>query len=422
MGLIRAAVGSFNSTMADQWKEYFICDAMNNDTIIQKGYKQQSKRSSNSKGSTDIVSDGSIIAVNNGQAMAIVEDGKIVEFSAEPGVFKVDMKSAPSIFEGGFGKGLINSFKTMGTRFTFGADTGQNIKIYYFNLKELTGLKFGTSQSVPYDDPVYQSINIRYFGQSSLRLEDPIAFYTNISGNVTDKYSISTLWDNQLRSEFIMYLTQAFALLARDGIKYNQIPQEQVKIGQYMNDILDEDWHQKRGLVVDAVGISSVTLDPKDHEKIQKIDEMRLLSNAQNAAGRMTAATANAMESAGENEGGAFMGFAGLNMAHQTGAPIAQGLQNMAATAQQTPVQTESVANVNAWKCQCGTENTGKFCSNCGTAKPVSTEWMCSCGTSNIGKFCSNCGTAKPVSSEWTCSCGTSNTGKFCSNCGSPRK
>ncbi len=418
MGLIRATVGAFNGVMADEWKEYFVCDAMDSEIIIQKGYKQQNDRTSNTKGSIDYITDGSIIAVNNGQAMAIVEDGKVVEFSAEPGVFKVDMQTAPSVFEGGFGAGLINSFKTMGSRITFGGDTGKNIKVYYFNLKELTGLKFGTSQSVPYDDPVYQSINIRYFGQSSVKLTDPIAFYTNVCGNVTESYSITELWLNQLKSEFMMHLSQTFALLARDGIKYNQIPQEQVKIGKYMNDILDEEWYQRRGLVIESVGINSITLDPADNEKIQKIDEMRILSNAQNAAGRMTAATANAMESAGENEGGAFMGFAGLNMAHQTGAPIAQGLQNMAYTNQ--PSTENQAANVTSWMCNCGTENQGNFCSNCGNPKPVNNKWVCSCGTENSGKFCSNCGNPKPVNNKWICSCGTENSGKFCSNCGKP--
>lgn len=419
MGLIKATSGAFNGVMADEWKEYFICDSLDNETIVQKGHKQQNGRTSNKKGSEDYLTDGSLIAVNNGQAMAVVEDGKIVEFSAEPGVFKLDMKSAPTIFEGGFSQGLSNSFKAMGSRFTFGGDTGKNVKVYYFNLKELVGLKFGTSQSVPYDDPIYQSINIRYFGQCSMKLVDPIAFYTNVCGNITESYSITELWLNQLKSEFLMYLSQTLALLARDGIKYNQIPQEQVKIGKYMNDALDEEWGQKRGFEIESVGINSITLDPDDKEKIQKIDEMRILSNAKNAAGRMTAATANALENASENEGGAFMGFAGLNMANQTGAPIAQSLENMAYQADRAE-EVKSSENP-AWKCSCGTENTGKFCSNCGSQSPVNNKWVCACGASNEGKFCTNCGTAKPVNNEWSCSCGTKNTGKFCTNCGKVR-
>lgn len=421
MGLIKAAAASMNSTLADQWKEYIICDSMSNDVLMQKGFKQSAtKRTSNTKGSEDIISDGSIIAINEGQAMAVIQDGEIIEFSAESGVFKLDMKSEPSIFEGGFGKGLVNTFSTMGKRFQFGGDTGSNVKVYYFNTKELFGQKFGTPQPVLYDDIVYQSISIRFFGQTTLKLNDPITFYKNISGNVEEKFTITEFWEEQLQSEFLMYIGQAMALLAVDGIKYNQIPQQQIKISQYMNQILDEPWSTTRGLVVETVGISSVTLNPEDKEKIEKIDEMRLMSNTTNAAGRMAAATANALENAADNENGAMMGFAGLNMAMGAGGNQVTQMQQTAKNDQEAQVQAQVHEN-NGWNCECGnTGNTGKFCSNCGKTQPQATTWDCACGQSgNTGKFCSNCGKAEPQDTTWDCACGQfGNPGKFCSNCG----
>ncbi len=415
MGLIKAGLASANSTLADQWKEYFICEEMTSDVLMAKGYKQTASRTSNTKGSDDVISNGSIISVSDGQAMMIVEDGLVVEFSAEPGVFKYDTSAEPSIFEGGLGRGILNTFKTMGKRFEFGGDTGRNQKVYYFNLKELAGNKFGTKEPIMYDDYVYQSIAIRFFGTASLRLDDPMKLYQAIAGTVSDKFLVSDYWKTQLSAEFLMYLSQAMALLASDQVKYNQITQKQIELAKYMNDVLDEDWHQARGLLIERVAIESVTLDPEYKEKIEKIDEMRLMSNATNAAGRMTAAAANAMESAGENEGGAMMGFAGVGMAMNNTQSQVVNMHQMAAQQEASQAKEEPAGG---WACSCGTSNTGKFCSNCGSQKPVAQEWACSCGSVNSGNFCSSCGTPKPVSQNWTCSCGTSNTGKFCSNCG----
>lgn len=420
MGLIKAAMASANSTFADQWKEYFIADAMDSDTLMVKGYKQQNgNRTSNTKGSEDIITDGSIIAINEGQAMIVVTDGKIAEFSAEPGAFQYSSETESSIFQGGLGSGILNTFKTIGRRFQFGGDTAANSKVYYFNLKELSGNKFGTSEPIMYDDYVYQSISLRFFGQATLKLEDPMLFYTSIAGNVEDKFSMADYWARQLKSEFVMYLSQATALLAADHIKYNQITQKQVELAQYMNTVLDEEWVKGRGLVIGSVGIESISLDPEDKAKIEKIDEMRLMSNPANAAGRMTAAAANAMETAAGNENGAMMGFAGFNMAAGAGNAQVTGMHQMAAEsgAVVTPPMTPE-ASAATWTCECGAANTGKFCTECGNPKPVANGWTCECGTVNTGKFCTECGTPKPVANSWTCECGTVNEGKFCTNCG----
>lgn len=419
MGLIKAAASSMNSTLADQWKEYFICDGMDNTVLIKRGYKQQSGRTSNTKGNDSIVSNGSIIAVNEGQAMMIVEDGLIVEFSAEPGVFTYDSSTESSVFEGKLTKGIVDTFKTMAKRFEFGGDTAKNQKIYYFNLKELAGNKFGTKEPIMYDDYVYQSITLRFFGKVSLVLDDPMKLYKSIASSVEDEFLITDYWKTQLSAEFLMYLSQAMAKLAQDKIKYNQITQHQIELATYMNEVLDADWHEARGLLIQRVAIESVSLDPEDKDKIEKIDEMRLMSNITNASGRMTAAAANAMESAGANEGGAMMGFAGLNMAVNQSAGNVTNMHQMAAEQAATAPQTTS--NIPGWTCSCGSVQTGNFCSECGATKQVASTWTCTCGTLNEGNFCSNCGSKKPESNSWQCSCGTSNDGKFCSNCGSSK-
>ncbi len=417
MGLIKAAMGSANSTLADQWKEYFICEDMDNTVMISKGYKQSSKRTSNTKGSEDIISNGSIISINEGQAMAIIEDGKVIEFSAEPGVFQYDNSSEPSIFEGKLTSGIASTFKTMAKRFEFGGDTAKNQKVYYFNLKELAGNKFGTKEPIMYDDYVYQSISLRFFGKASLKLDDPLKLYKAIAGNVEDKFLVTDYWNLQLSAEFLMYLSQAMAKLASDQVKYNQITQKQIELANYMNDVLDQDWHQSRGILIERVAIESISLDPQDKEKIEKIDEMRLMSDITNASGRMTAAAANAMESAGANEGGAMMGFAGVNMAMNN---TQSGVMKMHQMANEQKNTQDHMGSSNSWKCSCGNLNEGKFCANCGSQKPVSESWTCTCGSVNVGNFCANCGSKKPEG-PWTCSCGNLNEGKFCSNCGSSK-
>lgn len=416
MGLIKATMAAGNSTLADQWKEYFICEEMTSDVLIAKGYKQTSDRSSNKKGSDDIITNGSIISVSDGQAMMIVEDGKVVEFCAEPGAFKYDSSTEPTIFEGNLGSSIVSSFKTFGKRFTFGGESAKNQKVYYFNLKELAGNKFGTKEPIMYDDYIYQSIQIRFFGKASLRLDDPMKLYSAISGTITDKFLISDYWQSQLSAEFLMYLSQAMAKLAADNVKYNQITQKQIELASYMNEVLDADWHNARGLLIERVAIESVSLDPQYKEKIEKIDEMRLMSNTTNAAGRMTAATANALEGAAENEGGAMMGFAGVNMAMNNGNSQVMAMHQMA----QNDMTNQTVeSDTNTWSCSCGASNTGKFCAECGSKRPEDQTWVCSCGSQNTAKFCPECGAQKPQNTAWTCSCGSVNTAKFCPNCGS---
>lgn len=420
MGLIKAVTGSIGSVLEDQWREYFYCDSLDSNTIIKAGIKKNNSKNNNAN--KDVITDGSIIAVNEGQAMMIVDNGKIVEFCAEAGQFVYDAKTESSCVSGSFGEGISQSFKNFKKRFTFGGEIPKSQRVYYFNTKEIRDKKFGTPTPVVYDDPVYQSISIRYFGVAALKIVDPIKFYINVSGNVPDSFNIDNYWKEQLVFEFNNTLTQSLARLALDGKKYTQIPQCQAEISKYMNDILDEDWIDKRGIEIFSASIAQVTLSPEDRDKVNEIDNLRLYTNTDYAAGRLARAQAQAMENAASNKGGAMMGFMGLNMANQAGGMNANTLYGMN---NQGVVQNNSTnapqKSSGGWKCSCGTENTGNFCNNCGSKKPVENKWKCSCGAENTGKFCSECGSQKIESNGWKCSCGTENTGKFCSNCGSQK-
>ncbi len=419
MGLIKAGMTSVGQTFADEWKEYIYAEALPDTTIVVKGRKRVDKDSSNTKGSENVISKDSVIAVNEGQAMAIVQDGKVIEYSDEAGQFIFDSGKESSCFAKD--NSIIDTFKKMGGRFQFGGGVGADQRVYYFNLKEISNCKFGTAEPVMYDDPIYQFVSVRFFGNAVLKLVDPIKFYTNVCGNVASEYKIDNYWEETLKMEFMSKISSAMAKLAVDGIKFSQIPQNQDSLTKYMNECLDEEWLDKRGLIIDNLGIASVSLDPKDKEKVDRIDEMRLLTNPTNAAGRMASATANALENAAANENGALNGFMGMNMVNGTG--VANNLTGLYQQGNQSANnQTSQSSNQNEWLCGCGEKNTGKFCKECGTKHEQEATWTCSCGVVNTGKFCSDCGAKKPDNGIWKCSCGAENTGKFCNECGKAKQ
>ena len=427
MGLIRAAVTSASTTLADQWQEYFYCDAIDVDTLVVRGQKSTGGRSSNTKGHDNVISNGSGIAVADGQCMIIVEQGKIVEVCAEPGRFTYDTSSEPSIFYGSLGKNIIDSFKLFGRRFTMGGDVGNDQRVYYFNTKEILDNKFGTPNPFMFDVVNKQigysrTVQVRCNGIYSYRITDPIKFYQNVCGNVEESYGRDQI-DSQLKTEFIDALAPAFSALSELELRPSQIPGHGADLKKAMNDTLQSDWQERRGITIETIALNPITLTPEDMEKINQMeDAVALGSNASMMAGRMTESTATAMENAASNPNGAMMGFMGMNMVGQAGGAgfgAAQNLYNEGQAQKATAVVTP----VGAWTCACGTENTGKFCMNCGKPKPEEQAgWTCSCGTKNTGKFCMNCGKPKPEEQAgWTCSCGTKNTGKFCMNCGKPK-
>ena len=424
MGLIKAGAGALGSVLADQWKEFFYCDALDMDTLVVKGQKRISGRSSNTKGSDNVISNGSGIAVADGQCMMIVEQGKIVEVCAEPGQYTYDTSTEPSIFAGNLGQSILQTFKTIGKRFTYGGDTGKDQRVYYFNTKEIMDNKFGTPSPIIFEVTnkrigMTRTVNVRCNGVYSYKLTNPLLFYTNVCGNVQQAFTRDQI-DSQMKTEFISALQPAFGALAAMELRPAQLPAKVNELKQAMNDALKAEWMESRGITVEKIALNPITLNPDDMKKIQDMEDSATMgANPFMMAGRMTNATANAMETAAANEAGAMTGFMGMGMAGSTmggGFNAAQNFYNMGA--QQVQQQPAS----NSWKCTCGATATGKFCMECGSKKPepkTGDSWTCKCGATATGKFCPECGSPKPAQSGWTCSCGRVNTGKFCPDCGS---
>uniref|UniRef100_UPI0025F60711 SPFH domain-containing protein n=1 Tax=uncultured Megasphaera sp. TaxID=165188 RepID=UPI0025F60711 len=379
MGLIRAAVGAVGGVLADQWKEFFYCDSLNENILMAKGQKRTSThgRSGNKDGEDNIISNGSRIAVNNGQCMLIVESGKIVEVCAEPGEYTYDASTEASIFDGSYTGDLGDSFRQlieqMKERFAFGGDTGKDQRVYYVNLKEIIGNKYGTPSEVPfktYDDTTGLAllVRLRCFGEYSYRIVNPILFYTNVAGNEADRYERSRL-DSQLKSEVLTALQPAFAKLSALRIDYAELPGHTPELAQALNDVLSPKWRDLRGIEIVSVGINSVKANEEDEAKIQKAQMGLTMSRPDIGLGTIVDATADSMRTAAANEGGmgAAMGYMGMNMANQAGVGLAQELARQAAAQPHpaaAPVTQTGAAGT--WTCSCGQSgNTGKFCSNC---------------------------------------------------------
>lgn len=443
MGLIKAGMGALGGTLADQWKEFFYCDALPNDVLMRKGEKRVSGRSSNTKGNDNIISNGSGIAVADGQCMIIVEQGKIVEVCAEPGEFTYDSSTEPSIFAGSLGDSIKDTFKMIGKRFTYGGDTGKDQRVYYFNTKEIIGNKFGTPNPIIFEVVnkrigISRTVQVRCNGVYTYVISDPLLFYTRLCGNVETEFTRDQI-DEQLKSEFIDALQPALGALAEQELRPAQIPAKANELKAAMNDALKQEWIDNRGISVGKIALNPITLTAEDMKKINELeDAANVGSNPFMMAGTMTNATADAMKTAAGNQAGAMTGFMGMGMVGmggQGGFGAAQNLYNMGQQQMQSqqmqPTQQPApeptpVPSQNSWKCTCGATATGKFCPNCGSKKPepepAPGAWKCKCGATATGKFCPECGSPKPVADDgWTCSCGTVNKGKFCQNCGAKK-
>lgn len=456
MGLIRAMGGAVGGTLADQWKEYFYCEAMDADVLVCKGQKRVSGRSSNTKGSGNIITNGSVVAVNEGQCMIIVEQGKVVELCSEPGEFVYDTSTEPSIFEGKLSKSIKEVFATIGKRFTFGGDTAKDQRIYYFNTKEIIGNKYGTPNPVPFrvvDNNIGLDvdISIRCNGEYSYKIVNPILFYTNVCGNVEEEYERSEI-DSMLKTELLTALQPAFAKISDMGIRYSALPGHTMEIADALNAVLSKKWADLRGIEIASFGINSVTASKEDEEMIKQLQKTAVLQNPNMAAATLVGAQGEAMKAAASNPNGAMAGFMGMGMVQNSMGTDAQSLfamgqqqrmqqqneaQQLAAQEQRSVAQAgqpgqnnAAVSNEvsNGWVCECGISNTGKFCVECGKPKPQPVQgWVCSCGTVNKGKFCMECGAKKPAEAPlYKCDkCGwepedPKNPPKFCPECGDP--
>ena len=433
MGLIYAGAGAATGVLADQWKEYFYCEALPNTVLASKGKRRTSGRSSN-HGDENIISSGSVIAVADGQCMLIVEQGKIVDVCAEPGEYRYDASSEPSVFAGDLGSSIVEVFKQIGKRFTFGGLAPKDQRVYYFNTKEITGNKYGTPSPVPFrvvDKNVGLDIDIaiRCFGEYSFRLVNPLLFYTNVCGNVSQDYTVDQLI-GQMRSELLTALQPAFSRISDIGVRYSALPGHTTELADALRSELSEKWGEVRGMEIVSIGVSSVKASEEDEQLIKELQRNAAFKTPGMAAAHLVGAQAAAMQAAASNEGaGAAMGFVGMNMAQQAGGINAADLFQMNA-AQSAAAQP--AAKADEWKCpSCGTLATGKFCPECGTKKPEPAKvagWTCSaCGTVNKGKFCTECGAKKPEGAPlYRCDkCGwepedPANPPKFCPECGDP--
>ena len=422
MGLIQAGLGAIGGVLADQWKEFFYCDALPADILAVKGQKRTSGRSSNTKGEDNIISNGSVIAVADGQCMLIVEQGKVVDVCAVPGEYVYDTSTEPSIFAGAFIDSVVDTFKNIGQRFTFGGQPGKDQRVYYFNTKELIGNKYGTPSPVPFrvvDQNVGLDIDIaiRCFGEYSYRVMNPILFYTNVCGNVEPLYKRDQL-DGQLKTELLTALQPAFAKISTMGIRYSALPGHTIELSDALNEVLTAKWRNLRGIEIVSFGVSSVTASEEDEQMIKELQRNAAFRDPTMAAAHLVGAQAGAMQSAAANQGaGPAMAFMGMNMAGAAGGMNAQDLFAMGqqqqqaqqqqmqqqappqqAPPQQAPPQQAPPPQQGQWTCRCGAVNTGKFCSECATPKPVAdAPWTCSCGAVNTGKFCPECAKPRPA-------------------------
>lgn len=441
MGLIQAAIGALGGTLADQWKEFIVCDALPENVLVRKGQKRTSSqgRSSNTSAEDNVISNGSGIVVADGQCMIIVENGKVVDICAEPGKYTYKTDLEPSIFVNGLNKeSVMTVFQEIGKRFQYGGDPGKDQRVYYFNIKELVGNKYGTPSAVPFrvvDNRIGLDLDIavRCFGEYSYKLVNPILFYTNICGNITEDYTRDRI-EGQLKTELMTALQPAFAKISELGIRYSAVPAHTEELSEALNEVLSKKWSQLRGIEIVSFGVSSIKANEEDEQMIKEIQRNAALRDPNMAAAHLAGATAAAMQGAANNPNGAMAGFMGMGMAQgvaggNIGNLFAMGQQQApqqpqyAAPAQQAAPAPAAAAPA-GWTCACGqTGNTGKFCAECGAPKPAPAgEWTCSCGTVNKGKFCAECGSPKPAA-DWTCpQCGEAGiTGKFCPECGTKR-
>ncbi len=435
MGLLKALMGSVGGTLADQWKEYFYCDSMPEDVLAVKGKKRVSGRSANRE-NDNIITNGSVIAVADGQAMMIVDQGKVVEFTAEPGEFTYDASSEPTIFCGDLGSSIMETFKTVGKRFTFGGEKAKDQRVYYFNLKELVGSKYGTPSPVPFrvvdrNIGLDWEISVRCFGEYSFHICDPLLFYTNVCGNITEDYTRDRL-EGQMKTELLTALQPAFARISEMGIRYSSLPAHTMELADILNQVLSKKWRELRGIEIVSFGVSSIKASEEDEKMLKDMQRTAVFSNPNMAAAYDVMARGDAMKAAASNTAGAATGFMGMGMVQNMGggtnaAQLFQMGQQQAAQQAAAPASAPAPA-AESWKCSCGATATGKFCTECGAKRPEAPAgWTCSCGTVNQGKFCTECGAKKPSAApQYRCNkCGwvpadPKNPPRFCPECGDP--
>lgn len=374
MGLIRAALNSVSSTLGDQFKEFVTCPAIEKDVLIQRGIVNHGKGNSNP--SEGIISNGSGIVVPKGMAMMIVDNGEVVEFTAEAGTYTFDKSTEPSIFTGELGKSIIDTIKTIGKRITYGGQTARDQRVYYVNTLVIAGNKFGSPQPKKITDEKYGMLEVTFFGEYAFQVVDPVLLVQNVIGaNPKDTLTYGEIIGSQLKSKFVEQFTQAVSVVMRKNkVSFGDMGLYGSDISEEMNHVLDDSWKSKYGLVITDVAIGDINLTEASMQRVNKVDDASIFSNKDLQSGLMASATADAMKAAASNENGAMMGFAGMNMASSTGASVISAVNssNVEAKSNNANVNNEADSNNTS-------SDIPKFCSECGTP-------------TNGGKFCSNCG------------------------------
>lgn len=416
MGIIRATLSAVGGGLADTWQEVIEADSMGEGTVFCRGttVRKSDKRNHNRKGTADTISNGSIIHVYDNQFMMLVDGGKVIDFTAEPGYYQVENSSMPSLFAGQLGESIKESFR----RVKYGGVPSSSQKAYFINLQEIKGIKFGTRSPVNYFDNFYNSeLFLRAHGTYSIKITDPIKFYSEAIPRDRDTVNINDI-NEQYLSEFLEALQAAINKMSADGIRISHVASKSRELSAYMATELDDSFRTLRGFEVLSVGIASVSYDEESKKLINMRNQGAMLGDAAVREGYVQGAMARGFEAAGSNPNGSATTFMGMGM----GMNAAGGFGAFSETnrAQMQQQQRDKAKAAGTWKCACGAESTGKFCSECGAKKPETAGWTCACGAVNTGKFCSECGAKRPEGNDgWFCTeCGTKNTGKFCSGCG----
>lgn len=428
MGLIKSLMTATGSTLADEWIDYYYCDSLQDGVLLKKAQKQHSKDTSNTKGNENIITNGSRIAVNEGQFMIIVDDGKVVDFTDEPGTYTFDSSTEPSLFYGGFGKGLIDTFKKIGGRFTTGGDVAHDQRVYFINKKDIVNNKFGTSTPIPFRDSEFGiTVDIKCYGEYVYKIVDPLMFYSSLCGNVVDEFTVEEI-DEQFLSDFLAALNPALGAVAMQKISYDMLPGATTQISQAIAEQLRTNWGEANGINVTRVSIASVTPTGESAEMIKSAQKDRLYAmNPSMQGARMNEAASEAIVTAAGNEAGAINGFMGMGFVGQAGnmfgastnptqygnmgqmntpvnptqppvqpqpAPVEQPTITEPAQTEQPAPASQPVQSAPSSACSnCGAIVLGKFCQECGTPAVPQPKFCSNCGAEVTGKFCGECGT-----------------------------
>jgi len=413
MGLIKGITTAASNVFKDAYKEYFVCELGRNELMAKISKRTQGAN----KGQDFVITHGSAISVPVGMVMVITDGGRIVDFVADAGEYTYSSNDAPTFFDsGGLFKGIKNLWNEGVKNFQYGGETPKNMAVYAINAKEVLGNKFGTPQPVPFEDPIYRNINIRYNGTYNFKVDNVMTFIQTLAGTqLKTSYKVEDFTD-EMKAVFMTYLNQEINQL---NTPYTKLTSAGVEITKRMVTVLKGEWYDAYGILLTGVGINAPTLDEKSQERVDKYGDALFFQDNDAARGHIVSASADAMKDAAKNSGGSMVGFMGVNAAQQAAGNM---LNNpMFQTQNNQPQNNQQQAT--GWNCECGgANNQGKFCSDCGKEKPLPPSvWKCACGTDNQGKFCSDCGAEKPLSNDWQCECGTVNASKFCSNCGKGR-